>query len=90
MKIQVLAPPLWDDYELLDTGNGAKLERFGPYILVRPETQAIWPIRLPEREWQQADATFEKTKGSDESPGQWLQRRQLPDQWQMHHNNLSF
>jgi 23S rRNA (cytosine1962-C5)-methyltransferase len=90
MDLHILAPPPWDDYELLDTGDGAKLERFGPYTLVRPETQAIWPPRLPERDWQRADAKFEKTKGGDDSPGQWLQRRQLPDQWQMHHNNLSF
>lgn len=89
-ELHLLAPPLWDDYELLDTGGGAKLERFGPHTLIRPETQAIWPTNLSEREWQRADAVFEKTKGGDDSPGQWLQRRQLPDQWQMHHNNLSF
>lgn len=90
MDIHVLAPPPWEEYELLDSGDGAKLERFGPYTLVRPETQAIWPASLPAREWQRADATFEKTRGGEESPGHWATRRQLPDQWQMHHNNLSF
>lgn len=90
MEINVLAPPPWPEYELIDSGDGAKLERFGPYTLVRPETQAIWPASLTRREWERADAVFEKTRGGDESPGQWLQRRQLPDQWQMHYNNLAF
>ncbi|MEI8166498.1 MAG: class I SAM-dependent methyltransferase [Chloroflexales bacterium] len=89
-ELHLLAPPPWSEYELLDTGNGAKFERFGAYTLVRPETQAIWRPQLAEREWQRADAVFEKPKGGEDSPGQWLQRRPLPDQWQMHHNNLTF
>jgi 23S rRNA (cytosine1962-C5)-methyltransferase len=51
-------PPIWDEYELLDCGNGAKLERFGPYILNRPEAEAIWKPCLPEIQWQKANATF--------------------------------
>lgn len=89
-ELHLLAPPPWSDYALLDSGNGAKLERFGPYTLVRPETQAIWPPSLPEREWQRADATFEKTRGGDEGPGQWQTPRPLPEQWQMHYDNLRF
>jgi 23S rRNA (cytosine1962-C5)-methyltransferase len=88
--LRLLAPPPWSDYELLDSGGGAKLERFGPYTLVRPETQAIWAPRLPEREWQRADATFEKSRGGDDGPGNWQFRRPLPEQWQMHYNNLTF
>jgi 23S rRNA (cytosine1962-C5)-methyltransferase len=89
-ELHLLAPPPWSDYELLDSGGGAKLERFGPYTLVRPETQAIWPQTLPEREWRQADARFEKIKGGDDGPGHWNSRRSLPDQWQLHYNNLAF
>lgn len=89
-ELHLLVPPPWSDYELLDSGNGAKLERFGPYTLVRPETQAIWKPNLPEREWQRADATFEKSRGGDDGPGSWQTRRQLPDQWQLHYNNLRF
>ena len=74
-ELHLLAPPPWSDYELLDSGGGAKLELFGPYTLVRPETQAIWPQTLPEREWRQADARFEKTKGGDDGPGQGYARR---------------
>ncbi len=88
--LYLLDPPPWPDYELLDTGNGAKLERFGSYTLVRPETQAIWPPTLAAHQWECADATFVKTRGSDESPGQWLQHRPLPEQWQLHQNNLHF
>lgn len=86
----MLAPPPWDDYELIDSGNGAKLERFGSYTLVRPETQAIWPPNLSEREWQRADASFEKTRGGEEGAGTWQFRRPLPEQWRMHHDNLRF
>lgn len=89
-ELHLLTPPPWSDYALLDTGDGMKLERFGPYTLARPETQAIWPPNLPTSAWQQADATFEKSRGGDESPGNWLQRRPLPEQWQLHHDNLAF
>ncbi len=89
-ELHLLAPPAWSEYDLLDTGDGAKLERFGPYTLVRPESQALWPRGLPEREWQRADAVFEKSRGGDEGPGVWRQRRPLPDQWQMRYDRLRF
>jgi 23S rRNA (cytosine1962-C5)-methyltransferase len=88
-ELNLLAPPPWDDYELIDSGNGAKFERFGQYTLVRPETQAIWSPNLSEREWQRADATFEKLRGED-GAGVWQQRRPLPEQWRMHDHNLTF
>src|ERR1700723_2993145 len=46
--------PVWTDYELLDTGAGRKLERFGSVTLVRPEPQADWPTSLPEKSWNAA------------------------------------
>jgi 23S rRNA (cytosine1962-C5)-methyltransferase len=88
--LHLLESARWSDYELLDTGNGAKLERFGSFTLVRPETQAIWRPQLPERDWQRADAIFEKSKGGDDGPGNWQTRRPLPEQWQLHYNNLRF
>ena len=48
----------WPDYELIDSGNFQKLERFGPYLLARPEPQAIWDPHLPLKEWEKADAAF--------------------------------
>jgi 23S rRNA (cytosine1962-C5)-methyltransferase len=91
-ELSLLVPPPWAEYELLDTGNGAKLERFGSYVLVRPETQAIWEPARPEQEWQQADAVFEKQRGQagDDSAGRWNVRREMPAQWLLHYNNLAF
>ncbi len=82
MELRLLTPPTWTDYELLDSGNGAKLERFGSYLLARPETQAIWTPHLSAREWERADAVFRRSRG-DEGPGEWHQRRPLPERWSL-------
>jgi 23S rRNA (cytosine1962-C5)-methyltransferase len=84
-----LLPSPWPDYELIDSGGGSKLERFGTYRLVRPDAQAIWEPALTDREWQQADAHFQKGRGED-GPGEWLQRRKLPEQWRLQHEGLAF
>ncbi len=71
----------WADYELIDTGKGEKLERFGPYTLRRPEPQAIWPASLPESEWEKrANASFFRSKGNAES-GSWIQKPGMPERW---------
>jgi len=80
-------PTGWTDYALLDSGDGAKLERFGPYTLVRPEQQALWHRRLPAERWEAADATFQK--GGVES-GVWIEHRPLPKRWEMHYDDLTF
>lgn len=89
-SLTLLAPPPWDEYELLDSGDGRKLERFGPYRLVRPETQAIWSPTLSRRQWQQADATFERGQGGESGPGTWVQHTPIPEQWLMRYRGLSF
>ena len=62
--MQLLRPQHWKDYELIDSGDYEKLERFGKYIIRRPEPQAVWRKSLPEKEWEDAaDATFKKEKG---------------------------
>ena len=48
----------WKDYTLLDSGDGFKLEQFGPYRLIRPEPEAVWSAALPVSEWNKADATY--------------------------------
>jgi len=48
----------WVDYELLDTGEGEKLEKFGKYIFVRPYEDAVWEKTLSKKEWEQADGKF--------------------------------
>lgn len=74
-----LLTPLWQDYELIDSGNGEKLERFGEYTLRRPEPQAVWSPFLSEKEWlAMPHATF-KQDGSH--GGQWVRHRPMSDQW---------
>jgi 23S rRNA (cytosine1962-C5)-methyltransferase len=71
----------WPDYELVDSGNFEKLERFGPYYLARPEPQAIWEKHLPQTEWDHlTQAIFKREKGSTEK-GQWLLRKGMAEQW---------
>ncbi len=86
--IELLFTPDWKDYELLDSGNGQKLERFGHYRFARPEHQAVWQPALPSREWDKADAYFQPT--SEESGGNWQYKKQLERAWEMHYRDLSF
>jgi 23S rRNA (cytosine1962-C5)-methyltransferase len=83
----LLVPRDWTDYALLDSGEGAKLERFGPYTLARPEQQAIWRRRLPAERWAAADAVFEKGAGDS---GTWVERRPIPERWLMRYDGLTF
>ena len=64
-----------DGYELLDSGHGRKLERFGDIILIRPCAQAVWAPQQPNR-WKQATARFDREGGLN-----WHRREKLPDQW---------
>lgn len=73
--------PDFGDYELIDTGQYEKLERFGPYITRRPEPQAIWQRSLPEEEWcRLAHASFLRDARSDER-GEWRLQPRTPDRW---------
>ncbi|WP_118858243.1 class I SAM-dependent methyltransferase [Sphingomonas mesophila] len=72
----IVAEP-WDDWGLVDSGGGRKLERYGPVTVIRPDPQAMW---APATEEWQADATF--VPGSDEEGGgRWIQHRELPRDW---------
>lgn len=66
----VLVTEPWDSYALLDSGEGRKLERFGRYVLDRPDSQALWPRTLSAPEWSKASARFDAGKG-DEERGRW-------------------
>ena len=59
MQIELLSPPNWRDYALLDSGDGLRLERFGAYTLVRPDPEVLWRKRLPDAAWAKADAAFQ-------------------------------
>ncbi len=72
----------WDDYALIDLGTGEKLERYGPYRIVRPEAQALGRRRVDLRQWNQADAVFTGAV-DEEGAGRWRFRRPLPEAWEM-------
>ncbi len=87
-QLSLLYPKDWMDYELVDSGNGLKLERFGPYSFIRPEPQAIWKPALNEELWQSAHAIFQPTR--EESGGYWQFKRSIEDSWIMRRKNLTF
>jgi 23S rRNA (cytosine1962-C5)-methyltransferase len=74
-----------DDYALLDSGDGKKLERFGKYVLARPCSQAAWKPCLPDAVWQQANASFDRAEGN-----QWHNRGALPAEWTIKAGNIIF
>ncbi len=79
--MQLFTPQHWQDYELIDSGNFEKLERFGENILARPEPQAIWDKALSESEWQRlANATFKRDKSSPER-GEWQLKKGISEKW---------
>jgi 23S rRNA (cytosine1962-C5)-methyltransferase len=79
-----------ENYALLDSGDGEKLERFGEYRVVRPEGQAIWPRALPQADWDNVDAVF--TGDTDEEGlGRWrFPRGPLGETWPMRHDGIDY
>ena len=67
----------WDDYALLDSGDGRKLERYGAYTVVRPEPQCLWRPKLPAETWADADAVFDPS--DDEDAGHWRFKTRPPE-----------
>ncbi|MER2599690.1 MAG: class I SAM-dependent methyltransferase [Caldilineales bacterium] len=78
----------WQDYALLDSGDGRKLERFGPVTLIRPEAQADWRPALPGGVWAAADAEF--IAASRGQAAHWRYRRPLHQPWTLHYGTLRF
>jgi 23S rRNA (cytosine1962-C5)-methyltransferase len=74
-----------DDYELLDSGDGRKLERFGRYVLARPCSQALWRPSLGSAAWDRADAAFDREEGN-----RWHGRNNLPKTWQIETAGVTF
>lgn len=77
----------WKDFELLDAGEGEKLERWGGYVLRRPDPQAIWPRSRPMADWKRADGHYHR---SESGGGRWEFRRSIPKQWTIMWRSLSF
>lgn len=78
----------WVDYELLDTGGGEKLERWGTFVLRRPDPQIIWPLEKETQAWLKADAHYHR---SSSGGGNWEYRTEMPERWTITYDQkLSF
>ena len=86
--IKLLIATGWDDYELLDSGDGYKLERFGIYTLARPEPEAFWKKKLSQSRWNSADAFFEVT--NEKNGGHWQTKNNVPRRWPIQYKGLQF
>ena len=69
------------DYELIDSGEGRRLEKWGEYTLDRPDPEVLWKKSLPESEWLKADAVFK---------GSWINRNRVPEGWRLEHEGIKF
>ena len=76
----------WKDYEVLDTSSGEKLERWGKYLLVRPDPQVIWNTAKEDPCWRKYDARYNR---SSTGGGKWSNLR-LPERWQVRYKELTF
>lgn len=74
----------WRDYELIDSSDGERLERWGSYTLIRPDPQVIWKDAKKSKLWQSADASYHR---SSKGGGSW-EKNHLPDEWQIGYENL--
>jgi len=77
----LLTPEKFNDYELIDCGEFEKLERFGKYITIRPEPQAVWSRRLSLKDWENRAHVRFVPKSS--SAGNWKKMKDMPDQWRI-------
>ena len=71
----------WKEYELLDASDGERLERWGKYILVRPDPQVIWHGERKVSGWRNADGVYRRSKSGG---GGWTVNR-LPDEWNINY-----
>ena len=76
----------WKDYEVIDCSKGEKLERWGDYILVRPDPQVIWDTPRKEKGWHKMNAHYHRSK---KGGGEW-EFFDLPQQWSIHYRSLTF
>jgi 23S rRNA (cytosine1962-C5)-methyltransferase len=86
METKILTTKASTDYELLDSGDGEKLERYGKYVLRRPDPQALWKKLLPESDWKGADAYFY----SESDKKGWKKSVSMPNEWQISFDELKF
>lgn len=85
-KLHIATITTSPDYELIDSGEGEKLERFGKVVLSRPDPQALWRKQMTEKEWTIADAYFSR----DGKATSWTVRKPISDKWQINFADLNF
>lgn len=76
----------WKDYEILDCSKGEKLERWGKYVLVRPDPQVIWDTPKKDPRWHKENGHYHRSK---KGGGEW-EFHHLPQQWKIHYRDLTF
>ena len=76
----------WKDYQLLDASDGERLERWGKYILIRPDPQIIWHSERQAPEWKRADGIYRR---ANTGGGKWV-KKELPEEWKISYGDLSF
>jgi len=100
-QIKIFYSKEWKDYELLDTGEGEKLERVGGYTFVRPAESAVWSKTLPREVWEKADGKFWSSKegaragarlasASNASRGGWKLHSKVSPKWEMQYKGIKF
>ena len=87
-KIEVFYSKDWNDYELLDTGEGEKLEKFGSYTFVRPCDGAVWKKTLDEKEWSKVNGKFWSSK--EGAIKGWKFKTKINDKWEMSYKGIKF
>jgi 23S rRNA (cytosine1962-C5)-methyltransferase len=87
-QLLLQASPDWQDYELVDSGDGFKLERYGKYFLKRPEPEAVWRPALGEKAWKNAHAIFRTS--TEENGGHWETLKPMDERWMMQYKELKF
>lgn len=86
---KILIADGWKDYALLDSGEGWKLERVGPYRFARPEPQALWRAQSNPDNWQ-VDARFSPAADEAEEMGRWRTTRPIPESWPIKYRDIAF
>jgi 23S rRNA (cytosine1962-C5)-methyltransferase len=87
-NIKIFYSEDWKDYELLDTGEGEKLERFGPHIFVRPSEDAVWPKTLKKADWAKIDGKFWSSKVGAKAG--WKMEKKITEKWEMEYKGIKF
>ena len=88
LEIEIFCAEDWKEYELLDTGKGEKLERFGAHTFVRPYEDAVWPKTLTDKEWNRADGKFVSSKTGARAG--WKFQNKINSKWEVEYKKIKF